>query len=323
MRKLERVFVAGHRGLVGSAVMRALKRHNLPTPLTEHRSALNLANQAEVLRYFRENQPQAVVLAAAKVGGIGANNRFPWDFLIENLAIENSVLTASLECNVERVVFLGSSCIYPKHAVQPITEAALLTGPLEPTNEPYALAKIVGVKLVEAANRQHGKRWVSLMPTNLYGPHDNFDPETSHVLPAMINKFHTARMERMAGEDAKVQLWGSGTALREFLHVDDVADAVVLMLGRQDTGWFNVGYGEDISIRDLAGLVATTVGYDGPVEWDSFRPDGTPRKLLDSSRLRAIGWRPRIGLHEGLRATYEWYRDEITSGLDRQTAIRS
>jgi GDP-L-fucose synthase len=246
-------------------------------------------------------------MAAAKVGGIRANATLPWDFLYENLTIQNNLLKSALDLDVPRVVFFGSSCIYPKHAEQPIREESLLTGPLEPTNEPYAIAKIAGLKLVEAANSQYDRQWISLMPTNLYGPGDNFDTETSHVLPAMIRKFHDARIKSDAGEDAEVILWGTGTPKREFLHVDDLASAACHLMEGGQTGLYNIGYGEDLSIAELAAVIARTVGYTGEVVWDPTKPDGTPRKLLDSSRLAGTGWRPRIGLEEGIKATYRWF----------------
>jgi GDP-L-fucose synthase len=253
-------------------------------------------------------RPEAIYLAAAKVGGIGANNKYRWDFIYENLAIETNVISAALESNVARVVFLGSSCVYPKLAAQPIREDALLTGPLEPTNEPYAIAKIAGLKLVEAAVSQFGRTWVSIMPTNLYGPRDNFDLQNSHVIPGMIRKFHEAAIETYAGRDAPVKLWGSGTALREFLHVEDLAKAALFVLEKDLTGLYNVGSGSELTIGTLAEMIASVVGYKGRIEWDVAFPDGTPRKLLDSSRLLALGWKPEIGLHAGLASTYEWYR---------------
>lgn len=301
-----RIFVAGHRGLVGSGVHRALLDEGTE-PIVRTRNELDLLDSAAVRSFFAREKPNAVVLAAAKVGGIQANNVYRWDFIFENLAIETNIIGSALASGVERLVFLGSSCIYPKMAPQPIREDSLLTGPLESTNEPYAVAKIAGVKLVEAANAQHGRRWISLMPTNLYGPGDNFDLETSHVLPALIRKFHDAKVRRNAGKPATVRLWGTGSALREFLYVDDMAQAVLHVLRSSDTGLFNVGFGEEISIRELAALIADIVGFDGTVEWDSSRPDGTPRKLLDSSRARASGWRPRVELRDGIRRTYEWF----------------
>jgi len=302
------IYVAGHRGLLGSAIVRAMSRAGLPAPIVRSRSELDLRDQHAVAQFFRRERPAVVFMAAAKVGGILANDTYRWDFLYENIQIETNVLGSALETGVDRVIFLGSSCIYPKLAPQPMKEEYLLTGLLEPTNEPYAIAKIAGVKLVDAANSQHGRHWVSLMPTNLYGPGDNFDLEGSHVLPAMIRKFHEAAVARAAGTDASVSLWGTGAVRREFLHVDDLARACMQAMESDSTGLFNVGFGEDISIRELARLIAGVVGYDGPVSWDASRPDGTPRKLLDSSRFRATGWSPNISLEDGVRMTYEWYQ---------------
>src|SRR6185503_13202907 len=280
----------------------------------------DLRDQDAVDAFFRAERPQVVLLAAAKVGGIGANNQSRWEFLHENLTIQDNVLGASLKYDVERVVFFGSSCIYPRLAEQPIKEEYLLTGALEPTNEPYAIAKIAGLKLVDAANSQFDRKWISLMPTNLYGPNDNFDLDKSHVLPALIRKFHEAKEDRAAGKDAVVTLWGHGTARREFLHVDDAARAAIMMMESGVTGLYNVGSGEDLSIKDLAHLVAGVVGYDGPVEWDTSKPDGTPRKLMDSSRLRALGWAPQISLEDGIRSTYEWYLSARDSQMARMSA---
>jgi len=310
----ERIFVAGHRGLVGSAIVRRLTESGRHELLLRDRRELDLRDAAQVDAFFATERPDVVFLAAAKVGGIVANATYGWDFLYENLLIETGILGAALRAGTRRVVFLGSSCIYPKLAPQPIREEHLLTGPLEPTNEPYAIAKIAGIKLVEMANRQHGRQWISLMPTNLYGPGDNFDLETSHVLPAMLRKFHDAAMARRAGEPAEVTLWGSGTVRREFLHVDDLARAAVHCMATDMTGLYNVGYGEDTTIRDLAALVADVVGYDGPVQWDTSRPDGTPRKLLDSRKFMATGWAPRISLRDGLASTYQWYVDHTRAG---------
>ena len=309
-RLLRRCYVAGHRGLVGSAIVRALAEAGYPEPIVRTRSELDLMNQADVAQFFRDEKPEVVFFAAAKVGGITANNTWRWDFLYENLVIQSNVLGSALENDSERVVFLGSSCIYPRLAPQPIKEEYLLTSELEPTNEPYAIAKIAGVKLVESANRQLGKKWVSLMPTNLYGQNDNFDLNSSHVLPALIRKFHEAKEARAAGKDAVVTLWGHGTARREFLHVDDAANACLVMMESGATGLFNVGYGSDVTIRELADIVARVVEYDGPVEWDTTKPDGTPRKLMDSSLIREKGWAPRISLEEGIAATYQWYLSE-------------
>ncbi len=273
-------------------------------------------DQAAVARFFRDEKPEVVFFAAAKVGGITANNTWRWDFLHENLVIQSNVLGSALDTGTDRVVFLGSSCIYPRLAPQPIKEEYLLTSELEPTNEPYAIAKIAGVKLVESANRQFGKKWVSLMPTNLYGPHDNFDLMTSHVLPALIRKFHEAKEERAAGKDSVVTLWGHGTAMREFLHVDDAANACLVMMESGSTGLFNVGSGSDVTIKELAGIIAEVVGYDGPIEWDTSKPDGTPRKLMDSSLIRSQGWQPRISLADGIASTYKWYLEEVVTRDD-------
>lgn len=304
-----RCYVAGHRGLVGSAIVRALGNSGYPEPIVRTRAELDLMDQRAVADFFAEEKPEVVFFAAAKVGGITANNTWRWDFLYENLVIQSNVLGAALENGTDRVVFLGSSCIYPRLAPQPIKEEYLLTSELEPTNEPYAIAKIAGVKLVESANRQFGKKWVSLMPTNLYGPNDNFDLTSSHVLPALIRKFHEAKEARAAGQDAVVTLWGHGTARREFLHVDDAADACLVMMESGATGLYNVGSGSDVTIRELAELVAKVVDYDGPIEWDTSKPDGTPRKLMDSSAIRERGWEPKISLEDGIRSTYEWYLD--------------
>jgi GDP-L-fucose synthase len=306
-RAAHRCFVAGHRGLVGSAIVRALGAAGYPDPIVRTRDELDLMDQAAVARFFREEKPDVVFFAAAKVGGIHANNTLRWDFIYENLVIQTNVLGGAMESGVDRVVFLGSSCIYPRMSPQPIREDYLLTSELEQTNEPYAIAKIAGVKLVESANRQFGKKWVSLMPTNLYGPNDNFDLTSSHVLPALIRKFHEAKENRAAGGDAVVTLWGHGTALREFLHVDDAANACLVMMESGATGLFNVGSGADLTIKELAEIVARVTGYDGPVEWDTSKPDGTPQKLMDSAKIREYGWAPRISLEDGIRSTYQWY----------------
>jgi GDP-L-fucose synthase len=290
-----------------------------PNPIVRTREQLDLKDQRGVQDFMRTEKPDAVFLAAATVGGILANDTRRWNFIYENLAIETNVIGAALDCGVDRVVFLGSSCVYPKHAPQPIPEEALLTGPLEPTNEPYAVAKIAGLKLIEAAVTQFNKAWVSLMPTNLYGPGDNFDLNASHVIPGMLRKFHDAATKSTVGAPAIVTLWGRGTALREFLHVDDLARASLLMLENRVTGLYNVGSGAEISIRELANMVASVVGFDGEIKWDSALPDGTPRKLLDSSRIAALGWAPRVGLRDGLASTYEWYRSASIGAGSRQT----
>ena len=310
-------YVAGHRGLVGSALVRALHAAGYPAPIVRLRQELDLLDQRAVRAFFAETKPEVVFVAAARVGGIQANNTERWDFIYQNLVIETNILGSALETGVERLVFFGSSCIYPRLSQQPIREDYLLTGSLEETNEPYAIAKIAGVKMVEAAVREHGVDWVSVMPTNLYGPNDNFDLETSHVLPALIRKFHEAKEARESGRDEPVVLWGTGTARREFLHVDDAARAAIQLMESRATGLFNVGSGEDLPVSELASLVSSVVGYDGPVRWDSSRPDGTPRKLLDSSRIRATGWTPRITLEDGIRSVYEWYREASESLMTR------
>ncbi len=304
MQRTSRIWVAGHRGLVGSAIVRRLHQDGFDNLLLPARADLDLTRQDQVERFFAAEKPDVVFLAAAKVGGILANDTYPADFIRDNALIQMHVFDAAHRHGVDRLLFLGSSCIYPKHAPQPMSEDLLLTGPLEPTNEAYAVAKILGIKTIEAYRRQYGMRWISAMPTNLYGPNDNFDLETSHVLPALIRRFHEAKV---AG-DASVTVWGSGTPRREFLHVDDLADALVFLMQNYDGDSFvNVGVGEDVSIRELAEMVRGVVGYDGAIGFDASKPDGTPRKLMDVSRLSALGWRPRIGLEDGIRATYDWY----------------
>ncbi len=298
-----RIWVAGHTGMVGSAVLRALAGHKVE-PITATRAELDLTRQADVERFVAAQKPDAIVLAAAHVGGILANDTWPADFLWQNLAIEANIFEAAHRAGVDRLLFLGSSCIYPRLAPQPIREDALLTGPLEPTNEWYAIAKIAGVKLADAYRRQHGRDYVSAMPTNLYGPNDNFDLKSSHVLPALIRKAHEAKVRG----DASLVIWGSGTPLREFLHVDDCAAAIVFLLERyHEAGPINVGSASEISIHDLARLVAEVVGFTGSITLDPTKPDGTPRKLMDSSRLRAMGWSPKIALRDGIADAYRWY----------------
>ena len=308
---MKKVFVAGHRGLVGSALVRAIGGREGLGWIGEGRESLNLLNREDVFRYINTQKPDAVIVAAAKVGGIGANNAFPVEFLSENLQIMTNLLDACHQANIERVVYLGSSCIYPRMANQPIREEELLTGELEPTNEAYALAKISGLKMVQAYRKQYGRNWISVMPTNLYGPEDNFDAETSHVLPALVARFHAAKESELS----TVQVWGTGTPRREFLHVDDLADACLFLLENYNGDIpLNIGFGEDVSIRELTELVAEVVGYKGAIGWDTTKPDGTPRKWLDSSRLREQGWKPKISLREGLESTYKWYTSNLDAG---------
>lgn len=296
-----KIYVAGHRGLVGSALVRAIEIGQEHTWVGKTRQELDLLDRQSVLDYLRQEKPDALIVAAAKVGGIGANSKYPVDFLSENLQIELNLINAAHETGIERLVFLGSSCIYPKEAEQPIREEYLLGGQLEPTNEPYAVAKIAGLKLVEAYRRQYGYKWISLMPTNLYGPGDNYDLEHSHVIPALIRKFHESKINRRE----EVIIWGSGSPLRDFLHSDDLASAVLKSL-TIDSEWtvLNVGSGEEISIRDLVDIVSKIVGYNPTIKFDSSRPDGTPRKSLDSNRIQSFGWEPLITLESGLRSVY-------------------
>lgn len=303
-------YVAGHRGLVGSAIWRNLQAAGFTTLVGRTSSELDLKSRDEVFSFFAETRPRYVVLAAAKVGGILANNTYPVDFLSDNLRIQVNVLDAAREYGVERLLFLGSSCIYPKFADQPIREDSLLTGHLEPTNDAYAIAKIAGIMQVQAVRRQYGLPWISAMPTNLYGPGDNFSPEGSHVLPALIRRYDEAAK---SGQES-VTNWGSGSPRREFLHVDDMASACLHLMENYDgPSQVNVGTGTDVTIRELATLVADAVGYQGEMEWDSSKPDGTPRKLLDVSTLSESGWTASIGLEEGIRSTVEWYRNNLAS----------
>jgi GDP-L-fucose synthase len=301
----EPVFVAGHRGLAGSAILRELQRAGYPHLLTRTRAEVDLADRAAVRRFFSEQKPAIVVMAAAKVGGIKANNDFPVEFLLENLKIQNNVIEAAADYGTRKMLFLGSSCIYPKHAPQPIPESALLTGLLEPTNETYAIAKIAGVKLCQAYAREYARNFICAMPTNLYGPGDNFDLTNSHVLPALLRKAHEAK--RSGAKN--VVVWGTGAPRREFLHVDDLASACRFLIEHYDSPEIiNVGCGEDVTIRELAESICEVVGFDGELVFDSTKPDGTPRKLLDTSRLSALGWKPRIVLREGISQTYAWYQ---------------
>jgi len=304
MDKSEKIFVAGHHGMVGSALVRRLKSEGFSNLLVRDRSKLDLRDDSAVAKFFAEEKPPVVILAAAKVGGIKANNDFPVEFLLENLRIQNNVIQAAYENDARKFLFLGSSCIYPKFAPQPIPETALLSGLLEPTNEAYAIAKIAGIKLCQAYAREYGANYISVMPTNLYGPNDNFDLETSHVLAALLRKAHEAK----TGKDRKLIVWGTGKPRREFLHVDDLASACLLLLEKYDSSEIiNVGCGEDISIRELAELICEVVGFDGDLAWDATKPDGTPRKLLDVTKLRGLGWKPSIPLRDGIARTYEWF----------------
>ena len=300
-----RPYISGHRGMVGSALCRALAAAGLPEPITFTSSELDLRNQAAVRAMMERERPTHVFVAAAKVGGIHANNVYRADFLYDNLMIEANLIHAAHQVGVEKLLFLGSSCIYPKLADQPLLEDALLTGALEPTNEPYAIAKIVGIKLCEAYRDQHGANFISAMPTNLYGPGDNYDLQNSHVVPALIRKFHEAKVNG----DPTVTCWGTGSPRREFLHVDDLAEACLFLMEEYDGKAFvNVGTGSDMSINELAELIRRIVGYEGDIVWDTDKPDGTPRKLMNCDRIHALGWTHRIGLEEGLRSVYEEYR---------------
>ena len=313
MQYQDKIYIAGHQGMVGSAITRLLTKLGYYNLLTADRSELDLLSQQQVAEFFATHQPDYVFLAAAKVGGIQANSSYPADFIYNNLMIQNHIIHAAYETQVKRLLFLGSSCIYPKNASQPITEDSLLSGYLEPTNEPYAIAKIAGIKLCESYNRQYATDFRSVMPTNLYGENDNFHPENSHVLPALLRRFHEAKQN----DTPEVVVWGSGTPKREFLHVDDMAAACVHVMTIDKTTWqqavtpmcshINVGYGSDITIKELALLIAKTVGYQGQIIFDDSKPDGTPRKLLDSQSLADLGWQAQISLEQGIKSTYEWF----------------
>ena len=312
LKKDTKIYIAGHRGMVGSAVWRALSAEGYTNLIGRTSKELDLRNQAEVNTFFAQEKPGVVIDAAAKVGGILANNTYPYAFLMDNLQIQNNLIAAALQTAVQKFIFLGSSCIYPKLAPQPLKEEYLLTGPLEPTNEWYAIAKIAGVKACEAIRKEFGKDYVSLMPTNLYGPFDNFDLQSSHVLPAMIRKFHEAKLNN----HASVTLWGSGTPMREFLHVDDLAQAVLFALAHTlPEHLYNVGSGTDLTIKELALLIQKEVGHEGELVWDSSKPDGTPRKLMDVSKMNANGWKAQIGLPEGIRSTIEWFVSNISNNV--------
>jgi GDP-L-fucose synthase len=297
------VYVAGHRGLVGSALVRSLQANGYRNIFVRTHQELDLRNSEDVRKYFSEIRPEAVVIAAAKVGGIQANSIFPVEFLLENLQIQNNLISTSFEFGVKKLLFLGSSCIYPKLAAQPIHEDSLLSGPLEPSNEPYAIAKIAGIKLCQAYARQYGTDFVCAMPTNIYGPGDNFDLQNSHVLPALIRKVHEAKVKGLRA----VTIWGTGTPRREFLHADDLADALRFLLENYESPEIiNVGYGEDVTIQDLVKIIARVVDFEIEILFDTSKPDGTPRKLLDSTRLQKLGWKPRISLKDGILQTYRW-----------------
>ncbi|MFB1020410.1 MAG: GDP-L-fucose synthase [Flavobacteriales bacterium] len=298
------MFVAGHRGMVGSAIVRALKDRGASNIVTRTSKELDLRNRTEVDQFFEQEKPEVVYLAAAKVGGIHANATYPADFLVDNILITTNVIDASCKHGVEKLLFLGSSCIYPRLASQPISEEALLTGPLEPTNEAYALAKIAGLKMCDAFRKQHGCNFISAMPTNLYGPGDNYHPENSHVLPALIRRFHEAVRD---GEN-EVVCWGSGSPKREFLHVDDLAKGLLHLMDHHNSeGWINIGTGEDLTIKELALTIANVVGYRGDVIWDTSKPDGTPRKLLNVDRINEMGWKAEIELRHGIESVYADY----------------
>ena len=307
MNKDSKIYVAGHRGLVGSAIMRKLKQEGYTNIITRTHKELDLTNQAQTQEFFKKEKPEYVFLAAAKVGGIHANNTYPADFAYINTMIESNVIKASYDYDVKKLLFLGSSCIYPKLCPQPIKEEYLLTGPLEKTNEAYAIAKIAGLKMCQYFNRQYGTKYISVMPTNLYGPNDNFDLETSHAFAALLRKFHEAKINNKP----YVEVWGTGTPRREFLHVDDLADAVVYLMNNYDENEpLNIGTGKDVTIKELAELIKEVVGYEGEIKFDTTKPDGTPRKLLDVSRLHNAGWEHKITLREGIENTYEWFKEK-------------
>lgn len=309
MEKTSKIYVAGHRGLVGSAIVRALEKAGYTNIIKKTRTELDLLDQKAVAEFFATEKPEYVFDVAAKVGGILANKEHPADFIYQNLVIQNNIIHSAYTNGVTKLCFLGSSCIYPKLAPQPIKEEYLLTGPLEPSNDAYAIAKIAGIMMCQSYNKQYGTNYISLMPTNLYGPNDNFDLESSHVLPALIRKFHEAKETN----SPTVTMWGTGSPMREFLHVDDLADAAVHLMNIYDGSEIvNVGTGEDVTIKELAELIRDTVGYKGELVWDTTKPDGTPRKLLDVSKLHSLGWKHKITLPEGVKETYNWYISHIT-----------
>ena len=298
------VYIAGHNGLVGSAIWRALESEGVGKLIGWRSAELDLCDRRATFDAINEAKPDVIIDAAAKVGGIMANSTYPVEFLRDNMLIQTNVMDAAHAANTERLLFLGSSCIYPRHATQPIRESSLMTGPLEPTNQAYAMAKIAGIFYIEAHRTQYDRRWISAMPTNLYGPRDNFDLQSSHVLPAFIRRFHEAKVSNANS----VTVWGTGTPRREFLHVDDLAQACLVLLQNYDSpDTINVGLGDDMPIKELAETVASVIGYQGAIEWDSAKPDGMPRKLLDTTRINELGWKPQISLRDGLASTYEWY----------------
>lgn len=314
MEKTSKIYVAGHRGLVGSAIVRTLTKQGFTNLVTRTSKELDLTNQVAVTEFFATEKPEYVFMAAAKVGGIMANKQYPAEFIYQNLQIQNNVIENAHKNDVKKLLFLGSSCIYPKMAPQPIKEEYLLSGPLEPSNDAYAIAKIAGIKMCQSYNTQYDTNYISVMPTNLYGPNDNFDLETSHVLPALIRRFDEAKKNNLPS----VTLWGSGTPMREFLYVDDLADACVHLMQTYDNSneIVNIGTGEDVTIKELAETVAKIVGYTGTLEWDTTKPDGTPRKLLDVSRLHSLGFKHSVSLEKGIERTYEWYTENYLINKD-------
>ncbi|MBU6388596.1 GDP-L-fucose synthase [Patescibacteria group bacterium] len=306
MKKTSKIYVAGHRGLVGSALVRLLKKKGYSNLVLKTHAELDLMDQKKVAAFFNKEKPEYVFLAAAKVGGILANKTYPADFIRENLIVETNVIDSAYRSGVKKLLFLGSSCLYPKLASQPIKEEYLLTSELEPTNRAYAIAKIAGITMCQSYNKQYGANFISVMPTNLYGPNDNFDPVNSHVLPALIQRFHEAK----ENGSKEVVIWGSGSPKREFLHVDDLADASVLLMQKyNDSGIINIGTGTDLSIKSLAEKIRKVVGYKGKIVWDRTKPDGTPRKLLNVDKLHKLGWKHKIGLDAGIKSTYAWYKE--------------
>lgn len=316
MNNTDKIFIAGHNGLVGSAIKRELEAQGYSNIITATRKELDLLDESKVFDFFEKEKPRYVLIAAAKVGGIMANSQFPADFLFQNLKIELNLIEASHKFNVEKVLFLGSSCIYPKLCPQPIIEEYLLTSQLEPTNEPYAIAKIAGIKLCQAYNKQYNKtKFISAMPTNLYGINDNFDLNSSHVLPAMIRKFHEAKENK----NPSVTLWGTGSPMREFLFVDDLANACVFLMNNYEEDiWINVGTGVDVTIKELAEKIKEVVGFEGEIIWDTTKPDGTPRKLLNIDKIKNLGWNPKTSLDEGIRKTYSWYLENQDTNILRK-----